>query len=255
MNVAFVLLSQVKLPTVAQVTQRFAAIAAPGETIGAAASDGEDADEDQILSLQFGTGENAFVALMPAAVPDGEADGGVQFSLSSFSDEWTLPEHCAHLIVTLQTKKTVSAIEELHRFTSLLAAVAQASEAVGVYWGNAGATHDPDFFISIASDHEVASRIMVWTGVSVAREEDGRLSLLSLGMQQLSLPNLVLVASESSADAALETFFDLLTYVAERGEAMPDGDTVGRTEDERLKVRYVQSPVDPEETVWRVELP
>ncbi len=43
----------------------------------------------------------------------------------------------------------------------------------------------------------------------------------------------------------LETFFDLLGYVAERGEHFPEGDTVGRTADEKLPVHYVSSPIDP----------
>jgi hypothetical protein len=33
-----------------------------------------------------------------------------------------------------------------------------------------------------------------------------------------------------------------------------EGDTVGRTCDERLPVRYVPSPVDPTTQVWSVEL-
>ena len=114
--------------------------------------------------------------------------------------------------------------------------------------------HDSDFFISVASERGVVPRIMLWSGVSVAREPDGRLSLLSLGMQQLNLPNLLLIAPESSGSTALETLFDLLAYVAERGEALPEGDTVGRTAHERLPVHYVQSPVDSKEKVWRVEL-
>ena len=53
----------------------------------------------------------------------------------------------------------------------------------------------------------------------------------------------------------METTFDLLAYVASRGEALPEGDTVGRTDDERLPVHYVESPGDPAKKVWRLELP
>ena len=51
----------------------------------------------------------------------------------------------------------------------------------------------------------------------------------------------------------METFFDLLAYMVTRGKALPDGDTVGRAANERLPVRYVPSPVNPGEKVWRVE--
>jgi hypothetical protein len=97
--------------------------------------------------------------------------------------------------------------------------------------------------------------MMLWSGVSIARENNDRLSLLSLGMEQLNLPNLLLFAGEDSESDAIETMYDLLSYVAERGEPLPEGHTVGRSNDQRLPVRYVQSPVDSKRKVWRVELP
>jgi hypothetical protein len=126
---------------------------------------------------------------------------------------------------------------------------------VGIYWGNAGATHDSKFFISVAGNLGVIPRIMLWSGLSIAREDNGRLSLLSLGMQQLNLPNLLLIVSDSSEKTSLETFFNLLAYIATRGKALAEGETVGRSADERLPVHYVPSPIDSEEKVWKVVIP
>jgi hypothetical protein len=235
--------------------QAFCGFAAPGEYLRGEADDAENGASHQVISLKLNTGEKSFVALVPAAVPNGEADHGAQFSLSSFRNNWRLPSHHAHLVITFHAAADTPPIVALSRFTSLLASVTKASPAVGVYWGNAGATHDPEFFVSVASDPEVVPRMMLWSGVSIAREEDGRLSLLSLGMDQLNLPNLLLVAGDSSANAAIATMYDLLAYAAERGEPLPEGDTVGRTNDERLPVHYVESPVDPAKKVWRIELP
>jgi hypothetical protein len=254
-DLAFVLLSEARLPDAKEITQAFCDFAAPNEKLHLDAADGGSAGSDQILSFKFDTGETSFVALMPVPIPNGEADQAAQFSLSSFSDEWKLPPHSAHLLVTLHGLAESPPLLRLSRFTSLLAAVTKASPAVGVYWGNAGATHSSEFFISIASDQEVAPRMMLWSGVSIARETDGRLSLLSLGMKQLNLPDLLLVAGKSSENIALETMYDLLAYVANRGEALPDGDTVGRSADEKLRVSYVRSPLDSSTKVWRVELP
>lgn len=254
-NLAFVLLSEARLPDAKEITRSFRDFAAPGEDIQCDTNDSGKGTSEQIISLKLNTGETSFVALMPAPVPKGEADYGAQFSLSSFKNGWKLPAHHAHLVVTFHAAPDAPPIVELSRFTSLVAAVTKASPAVGVYWGNAGATHDSEFFVSVASDHGVVPRIMLWSGVSVARKKDGRLSLLSLGMEQLNLPNLLLVSGDSSANGAMETMYDLLAYVAERGEPLPEGDTVGRTNDERLPVRYVKSPVDSTKKVWRVELP
>ncbi|MBN1550142.1 DUF4261 domain-containing protein [bacterium] len=254
-NLAFVLLSEARLPGAEAITLAFSDFAAPGEELRAEAFDSEDSNGDKIISLTLSTGEKAFVALMPVPVPDGEADQFAQFSLSRFRNNWRLPPHNAHLLITFHVPADNPPIVELSRFTSLLAAVIKASSAVGVYWGDAGATHDSEFFTSVASDRSVASRMMLWSGVSIAHENDGRLSLLSLGMEQLRLPNLLLVAGKNSEDIAIETMYDLLVYIAKRGEPLTEGDTVGRTEDERLPVHYVNSPVDSKKKVWRVELP
>ncbi|MEM9660523.1 MAG: DUF4261 domain-containing protein, partial [Planctomycetota bacterium] len=254
-NFAFVLLSEPSLPETQAVIEAFREFAAPGESLQVGADDSENGSSDEAFSLTLNTGEKSIVVLMPIAVPNGEADQGARFSLSSFRNNWKLPPHHAHLAVMLRAAPDAKPTAALSRFTSLLAAVTKASDAVGVYWGNAGATHDSEFFTSVASKQGVVPRIMLWSGVSVAREKDGRLSLLSLGMEQLKLPNLLLVAGESSAGVAVPTMYDLLAYVAERGKPLPDGDTVGRTGEERLPVRYTKSPVDAEKRVWRVELP
>jgi hypothetical protein len=73
-------------------------------------------------------------------------------------------------------------------------------------------------------------------------------------MKQLNLPDLLLIAPGSAGNAALGTFFDFLSYSAEFGKPLPEGDTIGRTADERLPIHYVRSPIDPKVKVWRVEL-
>lgn len=254
-DLAFVLLSEAKLPDAKAVVLAFRDFSAAGEELREEVGNSDEGESDEIISLVLNTGEKSFVALMAAAVPNGEADQGVQFSLSGYRNNWVLPPHNAHLLVTFNGSPDSSPIVRLSRFTSLLAAVTKASPAVGVYWGNAGVTHDSEFFTSVASAQEVAPRMMLWSGVSIAREKDGRLSLLSLGMDQLNLPDLLLVAGESSESDAIETMYDLLFYIAQRGEALPEGDTVGRMDDEHLPVHYVKSPVDAKKKVWRVELP
>lgn len=254
MNVAFVLLAKPNVPRGEDVARAFAGFAAEGQTLRAQPSQGGDPGKE-VLELDAGRFGTGFVAAMPVPVPNREADNAARFSISAMGTGWTLPPHSAHLIVTLAGGDSTPGIPSLSCFTSFLAAVTKASGAVGVYWGNAGATHDPRFFLSIAKERGTDSRVMLWTGVSVAREADGRLSLLSLGMRQLHLPDLLLLTPKSMPGSeALGTFFDFLTYVAHRGEAPPEGDTVGRTEAERLPVRYVPSPIDGTKRVWRVEL-
>jgi hypothetical protein len=194
------------------------------------------------------------VALLPAPVPDGEADHATERSLSGLDGTWTLPEHRAHLAVVCtgdSKKKKRTAVEGLTLFTRVVAAVTRATGAVGVYWGEASATHHPEFMVNIAQSE---LPLPIWVGVSIAQGKRG-VELLSVGLQrQLGLPDLLLEAKVADGEA-LEFFYDLLAYVVRRGAAIPAGETVGRDEKEKLAVKYVKSPVEPSAEVWAVKLP
>jgi len=253
-GVAFVLLSEARLPKAKDVIKAFATYATGQQRLRTRAGTSSQPPGEEILEFEVSPDAPAFVLLVPFPVPDGEADERARFSISALGTGWSLPPHRAHLVVTLPAAGGGSLIGRLSSFTTLLAAVTEASRAVGVYWGAAGATHDPEFVRSVAREPGLVSRIMLWNGVSMAREADGRLSLLSLGMGQLQLPDLLLVAPQHLGNEALATLCDLLAYVADRGRPIPEGDTVGRTAEERFVVEYVPSPADPTTKVWRVEL-
>lgn len=194
----------------------------------------------------------AFFALMPAPVPNGEAEASFQFSVSSFSEGNELKNHTAHLMVTLMLSEEVAPLDAIMAFTSLLAAASETTKSVGVYWGNAGATHTKDFFLSAAAEHEINPRILLWNGISRAGEKGNKMSFLSYGMSQLALPDLYLVCDGNDAGVYFGRFFDLLSYIAGRGESIPAGDTIGATEEERILVEYVKSPADNEKVAWKV---
>lgn len=189
------------------------------------------------------------VALVPAPVPDGEADGATEHSLSGFQGNWTLPEHRAHLVV-VQQGSLLRTLEQLSSYTRVVAAVVRATGAVGVYWPAAAATHHPEFVVNIAQSE---LPLPLWVGLSIA-ESKKRTELLSVGMAQLELPELLL-RCDSVDPGTLEFFYELLGYAARRRKPLTSKDRIGRSESERLTVKSVPSPVKPSERVALVELP
>jgi hypothetical protein len=200
-----------------------------------------------IWSFRLG-GADVTAALMPAAVPNREADEATRFSYSGLSGDWKLPEHRAHLVV-VQHPGDRSTLDSLTQLTRAAAALVRATNAVGVLWGEGRATHHPEFFVEIA---QLEVPLMLWVGVSLARVKEG-VELLSLGMKQLDLPDFLLRARRVDGET-LDFFYDMLVYVAQRGEPLPEGNTIGRTAAERLPIRYTKSPISDEQ-VWVVELP
>ncbi|MEW5738409.1 MAG: DUF4261 domain-containing protein [Myxococcota bacterium] len=240
MRMAFVLTNSKRLPSQSAVEQALKG----WPDLGAPTWLG-DAKPDS-MALEAG-GIEVMAALMPSPVPNGEADAATEHSISGVSRQWTLPAHSTHLVCIL--RQGDSGIAEMVRFTRVVAALAKAARAVGVYWGEGHVTHHPDLFVELASSD---LPLPLWVGVSLAGNRKG-VELLSIGMKQLGLPDLLLTAPEMSG-GALEFFYDLLGYVTRRGEALPEGDTVGRSEHEHYSVHYVPSPVDANVKVWRVQL-
>jgi len=190
--------------------------------------------------------------LMPAPVPNQEADEAASRSLSAMRAGGFRPApHIAHLLVA-STSPTAMPVDRLVQHTRVVAALAKATRATGIYDGSAGATHDPSFYLDVAGEPDLP--LMLWNGISIAKTEE-TVEILTLGMSQLQLPNLLLVAPAGQGDDALPFAFDLLGYLISRGEPVPEGETVGRTATEKLPVTYVPSPIDPATRVMKVELP
>lgn len=209
--------------------------------------------DGELAELRFPDGLTAHVALVPAAVPNGEADTAARFSIAAFSRSGSaLAPHVAHLIVTTHGRRGDR--DSLVRHTRIVAACVDAYRALGVYEGNAGATHPAPFYLDVVTSTDLP--LMVWTGISVATEPSGRSSVLSLGAHStLGVPDMIVSAPQGRGNDALELLFDMLAYVVRRGAPLPDGDTVGRSVEEKLKVRYVGSPLGTPERVARIDLP
>ncbi len=79
--------------------------------------------------------------------------------------------------------------------------------------------------------------------------------LLSTGLRQFGLPEMMITAPRSGSGGALAYLFDMAAYVVRRGQAIPENDTVGRTATEKLRVRYQPSPVLPDERIAVIDLP
>lgn len=253
-HLAFVLLPFDEFPASEAIIAAFDTYSQGNQKISIAADEDDDAaNRDVVMVTVEGIG-TAFIALMPMPIPHGEAEAAFPLSMSSFSKDSELPLHRAHLVVSLTVSEEIDVIDGMMAFTSLLAAVTDAAQAVGVYCGNARATHTREFFLTMASEHDISPRILLWNGVSRSAEGGGKMSLLSHGMNQLGLPDLYLICDGRAAGEAMGRMFDLLAYIASRREAIPAGDTIGATAEEKIRVHYVKSPADPKQIVWKVEM-
>jgi hypothetical protein len=243
---AFVLLREGRLPDLATIRTKL-----PDYSLQAASI--EPLADSSAVSVDLASGGSVIAMIMNAPVPGGEAEAAAVRSLASYRDGPSLPPHEHHLTVTAVGDLPGDRIERLSAFTRVVAALADAAGAVGVYWGGGGVTHETAFFLDVVK--AVDPPLPAWIGISLIEDGDDRVGILGSGMGQLKLPDLLLTCPRADLGDGVAYFFDLLSYVAKREEPLAEGDTVGRSETETPRVAYAPSPIDPEVTVWRVELP
>jgi hypothetical protein len=246
-QLAMVMLAEARLPEADAVIRAYGDVA-PGAALAL--------DDEKEGTQMYLLGEHLVgVTLVDKPIPDGEADAAAQFSVGQAANRWSPPAHAAHLLVILfPSSNAVGRLEPLRDFTRFVAAATTASGAVGVYWGSGGATHEPGFFVEMVKAEEFP--VLVWFGVTSGEESADRTGILSMGMKQLDLPDVLVSVRKAATDAnAIAFVYDLLLYVIKFGKALPDGDTVGRADGESLPVHYVDSPIEPGTKVMRVELP
>ncbi|MDO9356059.1 MAG: DUF4261 domain-containing protein [Solirubrobacteraceae bacterium] len=218
------------------------------------------ATADDVLGIDGGTvsltGEDGVLhaMLVDSPVPDGEAERNTARSLAFVGQEPTLPPHGAHLVLPWNPIEELTIVEGLRAQARVTAAAALATGAIAVYVGAAGATHPADWYVEVV--RQVDDPTMLWIGVShaVLDQEPPRHSFLSFGMHQFGQPDLLLTAGIEDGSDAIEYFYDLLAYCSASGKTVGDGETVGRTEDERILVRHEPNPVDEDRAVFCVDL-
>ena len=242
---AFVLLAGSRLPDAKAVTEAHTSLGLKGPGGGQVRA---QQNSDDMLELELENGARVVAMLIPVPIPDQEAEDAVQFSCARFVEKSGLQTQRAHLIVTL-TSERETPIERQTTLVRVAAAFAVASDAIGVYLNRV--THTATFFIAQA---RADFAMMLITGVIVIDGGSGQRKLLSRGLTELGLPELVIKTRGRVASDVLGLFFELVAMLARRGEPLPARDTVGRDADEKLRVRYEPSPADVTEPVWSVDL-
>ncbi len=245
-TVAFVLLREAQLPTGEALT---AALRGRVDLVKPVACD----TDTGVVTLEPKQGGGVLAMLLPGPIPDGEAEAASARSLGAYLDQGTIAEHTAHLIVTYSAAPPMPVTERLRLFTRIVAALTEASDAIGVYWGGGEVAHTAAFFRDAAGAEDLP--LGVWIGLSIVATGEDRASVLGFGMEQFDLPNLLLTCPSTEMKDGLAYYFDLLAYVLSRGAPLAAGDTVGRTAQEKLSVRYAPSPLDANTQVWCVDLP
>lgn len=181
------------------------------------------------------------VSHMPGPVPAADLEGALPLS-PGVSDDAAVLAHRTHLIV-VSRGGALSAVERRSHLSIGVAAAAEASDAVGVYWGEGNVLHEVAPFVDEVKNEPVP--VALWFGVSMARPSEDEIEFLTLGLRFVAHPDLLVSAGLADADEAFSFLYDCACYAVGNGKLLAAGESVGLGEGHALRIEAIDSPIEP----------
>lgn len=161
----------------------------------------------------------------------------------------------AHLIVVV-SGLVGTVLEQDARLARIVGAVGAASPSLAVRLGHGTMFYRTEVFVAFVDALPADGvPVEVCVDVTIERELDGRLSMLTHGLVRYGREEFYVLAPGGSGNDA----FDVVTMMSrwmlrDPGKHLPNGEIVGRNADEKLRVHRVPSPTGSGPDVIRLEL-
>ncbi len=181
-------------------------------------------------------GELAAIALMPAPIPAEEIESMFEYSYLWRDAEKETKEHTQHAIVTLLSSKNAT-VERYSILTKINASILKTSEtAIGVYQGAQTLLLSKNLYIDFADFlREEQLPIQLWVYIGIFNGEV-KSSIYTYGMKEFGKSEIEIIDAPMNGEELYEFLLSILAYVLEYDVTLKDGETIGFTEEQKIKI-------------------
>lgn len=212
---------------------------------------GQWADQNLVVQTPEGM---VMVSLMPGPIPWTELAGPCATAWWWPNAAEEMKKHKLHFVVGIMGSKA-DAIETRLRLTRLTSAVVRGSDAVGVYWGDGTVVWPAmDFVQQATTCDSKALPVPLWVDFRVEKNPDRTLRGFTTGMAPLGFREIEVRQSSLPPRELLEFVGDISFYILNNRVPVKDGETMGRTADEKYKVKFGPSMFDRPEVMQLIML-
>jgi len=214
-----------------------------------------DGDDSPMLCLEYA---DYLIALMPIPVQIGDDIAQICAHSRLWPDATPAPvDYAAHTIVTVmrfgddgQETNLVAQAALLSRVLASTVAVSNSIEAV--YFGSANHVVLPSLFRELTQATLPEPLPIAWVAINVGQRPDGVMTGHTRGMDMLGLMDIEIPETGETAEGVFSRLTGIVDYLIENGMVISNGDTLGATEEERIRVVYGPSALDQEREVMRL---
>ena len=220
--------------------------------------DGEKEAEDGDLPMQCLEYADYLIALMPIPVQIGDDIDQICTHSRLWPDATPAPVgYAAHTIVTVMRfsddGQEANLVAQAGLLSRVLASAVAVSDSIqAVYFGSANHVVLPGLFRELTQATLPEPLPIAWVAINVGQRPDGVMTGHTRGMDMLGLMDIEIPETEDTAEGVFTRLTGIVDYLIENGMVISDGDTLGATDEERIRVVYGPSALDPEREVMRL---
>lgn len=204
--------------------------------------------EDGNLVFETG-GHMAVISLMPAPVPNGEAEYYAESNYFWKGAVDAAKEHQAHIVVTVLPQGDCRPVETGKLFVKLASSCLKQENATAIY--TSGTVLEPEMYCAVAEDmkeDEAMYPILDWIYFGLYKNDEG-MNGYTYGLKYFGKDEIEVVGSRAPANELHEFLFQIVSFVLYEDVSLQHGETIGFTEDERLSITKSESAVLEGETI------
>ncbi len=210
----------------------------------------EESEDKSDDALVFNVGEMlAAIRLMPAPIPDGEAEENAKNNYMWPDAVAAAKAHKTHILVAVLGREE-DVLEKGKLYTKLLAACCHQPCATGVY--TSGVVFQPRFYEGFADMmREGELPVFNWIWFGMYRNEDG-MNAYTYGMDVFGKEEMGVLAADAEPSDLRDFLANLVFYVLENDVEFHDGETIGVSKYDKHAITRSKGVALPEQMTLKI---
>jgi hypothetical protein len=197
--------------------------------------DVNDNDREEIGAVLVIGEYKVAIATIPAAIPEEEVEKTAAFNYLWENGVEETSKHKGHVVLSIMNAGK-NAVKENILYSKIASAVMNNSNSIGIYLGSRTLVIKKDFYqanVEMMTDEDLPLYNWIYFGL---REENGKQSVYTYGLEEFGQKEMEIIESKRTVADLSEMMFNLAHYVIAYNVELRDGDTIGISAEQKLKI-------------------
>ena len=123
--------------------------------------------------------------------------------------------------------------------TRSVVAVAAHADLTGIYWSDSNLVHEPQAFQKLAAMISADDFVPnLWVDMRQYKNADGSACFVTTGMSAFGLLEVEIDSLRGASQELADLGLGIVVYLLKKGDSIKEGETIGRSDQEKIKVTY-----------------